>query len=113
MTIHPRTGPPLAVRRRWSARRTLIPLLVNTLLATAAVVSTPVSAVASDTGCARFGSSFDPEPIEGRSLSQAITRRVLGDSIGVWQAKWWTQGNIPGTGPDADHEPWKLIGPAN
>ncbi|MEV4760647.1 glycosyl hydrolase family 18 protein [Micromonospora sp. NPDC049559] len=31
----------------------------------------------------------------------------------VWQAKWWTQGNIPGTGPDADHEPWKLIGPAN
>ncbi|MEE6263921.1 glycosyl hydrolase family 18 protein [Plantactinospora sonchi] len=31
----------------------------------------------------------------------------------VWQAKWWTQGNIPGTGPDADHEPWRLIGPAS
>ncbi|WP_199853268.1 glycosyl hydrolase family 18 protein [Plantactinospora sp. BC1] len=31
----------------------------------------------------------------------------------VWQAKWWTQGNIPGTGPDPDHEPWRLIGPAS
>ncbi|GGK73431.1 phosphatidylinositol-specific phospholipase C domain-containing protein [Mangrovihabitans endophyticus] len=31
----------------------------------------------------------------------------------VWKAKWWTQNNIPGTGPDSDHEPWKLIGPAS
>jgi chitodextrinase len=31
----------------------------------------------------------------------------------VWRAKWWTQGNVPGTGADADHEPWKLVGPAS
>ncbi|MEU8087895.1 phosphatidylinositol-specific phospholipase C domain-containing protein [Micromonospora sp. NPDC049101] len=31
----------------------------------------------------------------------------------VWQAKWWTQGNVPGTGANADLEPWRLIGPAN
>lgn len=31
----------------------------------------------------------------------------------VWKAKWWTQNNIPGTGPDSDHEPWKLVGPAS
>ncbi|WP_203920349.1 glycosyl hydrolase family 18 protein [Rugosimonospora africana] len=31
----------------------------------------------------------------------------------IWRAKWWTQGNIPGTGVDSDHEPWKLIGPAS
>ncbi len=31
----------------------------------------------------------------------------------VWKAKWWTQNNIPGTGVDSDHEPWKLIGPAS
>lgn len=30
----------------------------------------------------------------------------------IWQAKWWTQNNIPGTGADSDHEPWKLIGMA-
>ncbi|MDB4985782.1 MAG: chitinase, partial [Myxococcaceae bacterium] len=29
----------------------------------------------------------------------------------VWRAKWWTLGNIPGSGADADHEAWKLIGP--
>jgi chitodextrinase len=31
----------------------------------------------------------------------------------VWRAKWWTQGQAPGTGADADHEAWKLVGPAS
>ncbi|WP_460915731.1 glycosyl hydrolase family 18 protein [Plantactinospora veratri] len=31
----------------------------------------------------------------------------------VWQAKWWTQGNAPGTGANPDQEPWRLIGPAS
>ncbi len=31
----------------------------------------------------------------------------------IWRAKWWTQGNVPGTGADADHEPWKYVGPAS
>ncbi|MFE3829399.1 glycosyl hydrolase family 18 protein [Streptomyces sp. NPDC059092] len=30
----------------------------------------------------------------------------------VWKAKWETKGSAPGTGADADHEPWKLIGSA-
>lgn len=30
----------------------------------------------------------------------------------VRKAKWVTKGNAPGTGADADHEPWKLIGSA-
>ncbi|WP_239009921.1 glycosyl hydrolase family 18 protein [Streptomyces sp. 769] len=30
-----------------------------------------------------------------------------------WRAKWWTQNNAPGTGPDADHEPWKDLGPTS
>ncbi|MCE6995398.1 glycosyl hydrolase family 18 protein [Saccharothrix sp. S26] len=30
----------------------------------------------------------------------------------VWKAKWETRGSAPGTGVDADHEPWKLIGDA-
>ncbi|MGV9304221.1 hypothetical protein ACWDLG_12680 [Nonomuraea sp. NPDC003727] len=28
-----------------------------------------------------------------------------------WRAKWWTRGDRPGTGADADHEPWKDLGP--
>ncbi|MEE6258076.1 phosphatidylinositol-specific phospholipase C domain-containing protein [Plantactinospora sonchi] len=31
----------------------------------------------------------------------------------VWRAKWWTQGNVPGTGATPDEEPWKLVGPAS
>ncbi|MFE3740780.1 glycosyl hydrolase family 18 protein [Streptomyces sp. NPDC059134] len=31
----------------------------------------------------------------------------------VWKAKWETKGSAPGTGADADHEPWKLIGSAS
>ncbi|MFF2363835.1 glycosyl hydrolase family 18 protein [Streptomyces sp. NPDC058122] len=30
----------------------------------------------------------------------------------VWKAKWETKGSAPGTGADADHEPWKLVGTA-
>ena len=30
----------------------------------------------------------------------------------VWKAKGETKGSAPGTGADADHEPWKLIGSA-
>jgi GH18 family chitinase len=31
----------------------------------------------------------------------------------IWRAKWWTQGNVPGTGADPDHEPWRYVGPAS
>ncbi|GAA0619718.1 glycosyl hydrolase family 18 protein [Kribbella sandramycini] len=31
----------------------------------------------------------------------------------IWKAKWQTQNSAPGTGPDPDHEPWKLIGNAS
>jgi hypothetical protein len=50
------------------------------------------------------GTVYDPtqQPIE------QTTVRYQG---GIWRAKWWTQGNVPGTGADADHEPWKYVGP--
>lgn len=31
----------------------------------------------------------------------------------VWRAKWWTQGQAPGTGATSDEEPWKYVGPAS
>lgn len=40
---------------------------------------------------------------------EAVTVKYNGK---VWQAKWWTQGNPPGTGADADREPWRYVGPA-
>lgn len=50
------------------------------------------------------GAIYDPtkQPIE------QTTVRYQGK---IWHAKWWTQGNAPGTGADADHEPWKYVGP--
>ncbi|WP_225811383.1 glycosyl hydrolase family 18 protein [Streptomyces spinosus] len=44
--------------------------------------------------------------------SQPIEQTTVKYNGKVWKAKWWTQGNAPGTGADADHEPWKLIGDA-
>ncbi|WP_422774490.1 phosphatidylinositol-specific phospholipase C domain-containing protein [Plantactinospora sp. WMMC1484] len=48
---------------------------------------------------------YDPstQPVEN------VTVKYNGN---VWRAKWWTQGNAPGTGAGPDHEPWKLVGPA-
>ncbi|MFI5734754.1 phosphatidylinositol-specific phospholipase C domain-containing protein [Kribbella sp. NPDC051587] len=45
--------------------------------------------------------------------TQAVEQVTVKYNGKVWKAKWWTQNNAPGTGPDPDHEPWKLIGPAN
>ncbi|WP_202875342.1 glycosyl hydrolase family 18 protein [Kribbella albertanoniae] len=45
--------------------------------------------------------------------TQTIEQTTVKYNGKVWKAKWWTQNNIPGTGPDPDHEPWKLIGPAS
>jgi hypothetical protein len=44
--------------------------------------------------------------------SQPIEETTVKYNGKIWKAKWWTQGNAPGTGADADHEPWKLIGDA-
>ncbi|GLY92807.1 phosphatidylinositol-specific phospholipase C domain-containing protein [Actinoplanes sp. NBRC 103695] len=45
--------------------------------------------------------------------TQTVEQTTVKYNGKVWHAKWWTQNNIPGTGADADHEPWKLIGPAS
>ena len=45
--------------------------------------------------------------------SQTVENTTVRYNGKVWKAKWWTQNNIPGTGADSDHEPWKLIGPAS
>jgi hypothetical protein len=45
--------------------------------------------------------------------TQAVEQVTVKYNGKVWKAKWWTQNNAPGTGPDPDHEPWKLIGPAS
>jgi GH18 family chitinase len=44
--------------------------------------------------------------------TQPVEAVTVVDGGKVWRAKWWTRGNRPGTGADADHEPWKLVGPA-
>ncbi|SFD43442.1 Chitinase, GH18 family [Streptomyces aidingensis] len=45
--------------------------------------------------------------------SQPVEETTVKYNGKVWRAKWWTQGNAPGTGADPDHEPWKLIGDAD
>ena len=45
--------------------------------------------------------------------TQTVEQTTVKYNGKVWKAKWWTQNNAPGTGPDPDHEPWKLIGPAS
>ncbi|MFD8644370.1 glycosyl hydrolase family 18 protein [Streptomyces zaomyceticus] len=44
--------------------------------------------------------------------SQPIEQTTVKYNGKVWKAKWETKGSAPGTGADADHEPWKLIGAA-
>ncbi len=44
--------------------------------------------------------------------SQPIEQTTVKYNGKVWKAKWETKGSAPGTGADADHEPWKLIGSA-
>ncbi|MFI2433616.1 glycosyl hydrolase family 18 protein [Streptomyces sp. NPDC018957] len=44
--------------------------------------------------------------------SQPIEQTTVKYNGKVWKAKWETRGSAPGTGVDADHEPWKLIGDA-
>ncbi|MFV6026889.1 glycosyl hydrolase family 18 protein [Streptomyces sp. NPDC056264] len=44
--------------------------------------------------------------------SQPIEQTTVTYNGKVWKAKWETRGSAPGTGSDADHEPWKLIGSA-
>ncbi|MFE1291202.1 glycosyl hydrolase family 18 protein [Streptomyces sp. NPDC058751] len=44
--------------------------------------------------------------------SQPIEQTTVKYNGKVWKAKWETKGSAPGTGADADHEPWKLIGTA-
>ncbi|TDD60595.1 chitinase [Kribbella antibiotica] len=46
-------------------------------------------------------------------VTQAVEQVTVKYNGKVWKAKWWTQNNAPGTGPDPDHEPWKLIGNAS
>ncbi|GGN48198.1 hypothetical protein GCM10010109_85170 [Actinoplanes campanulatus] len=45
--------------------------------------------------------------------SQPIEQTTVKYNGKVWKAKWETKGSAPGTGADADHEPWKLIGNAS
>ncbi|GAA4657000.1 hypothetical protein GCM10023324_02050 [Streptomyces youssoufiensis] len=45
--------------------------------------------------------------------SQPIEQTTVKYNGKVWKAKWETKGSAPGTGADADHEPWKLIGSAS
>ncbi|MGX7674715.1 phosphatidylinositol-specific phospholipase C domain-containing protein [Plantactinospora sp. DSM 117369] len=45
--------------------------------------------------------------------TQSVENVTVKYNGNIWRAKWWTQGNAPGTGADPDHEPWKLIGPAS
>jgi len=75
---------------------------VSEQLRGASVVAPPAGGCSASSWDA--GKVYDPtkQPIE------ETTVRYGGK---VWKAKWWTQNNVPGTGPDADHEPWKLIGP--
>ncbi|MFD9049453.1 glycosyl hydrolase family 18 protein [Streptomyces zaomyceticus] len=44
--------------------------------------------------------------------AQPIEQTTVKYNGKVWKAKWETKGSAPGTGADADHEPWKLIGNA-
>ncbi|MFC5662563.1 glycosyl hydrolase family 18 protein [Kitasatospora misakiensis] len=44
--------------------------------------------------------------------SQPIEQTTVKYNGKVWKAKWETKGSTPGTGADADHEPWKLVGSA-
>ncbi|KOV66845.1 hypothetical protein ADL01_25210 [Streptomyces sp. NRRL WC-3618] len=44
--------------------------------------------------------------------SQPIEQTTVTYNGKVWKAKWETKGSAPGTGADADQEPWKLIGSA-
>lgn len=45
--------------------------------------------------------------------SQPIEQTTVKYNGKVWKAKWETKGRAPGTGADADHEPWKLVGSAS
>ncbi|GAA0383764.1 hypothetical protein Acor_80440 [Acrocarpospora corrugata] len=45
--------------------------------------------------------------------TQTIQQTTVTYNGKIWKAKWWTQGNTPGTGTDPNNEPWKLVGPAS
>ncbi|MFC6081732.1 phosphatidylinositol-specific phospholipase C domain-containing protein [Sphaerisporangium aureirubrum] len=45
--------------------------------------------------------------------TQTVQQTTVTYNGKIWKAKWWTQGNAPGTGTDPDNEPWKLVGPAS
>ncbi|GAB3837450.1 hypothetical protein GCM10028799_76610 [Kribbella italica] len=70
--------------------------------------STPASPPAGGCSAPTWVSSMTYDP--AKQPVEDVTVKYNGN---VWKAKWSTQGHIPGTGTDPDHEPWKLIGPAS
>lgn len=69
----------------------------------------PTPATPPEGGCS--ASDWDPTKVYDPS-SQPIEETTVKYNGKIWKAKWWTQGDAPGTGADPDHEPWKLIGDA-
>jgi len=91
---------------------------VNTTLKIAGTTYTPVSenirgaTTASPPAGGCSAPAWNAATIYNPS-SQTVEQVTVKYDNKVWRAKWWTQGNIPGTGPDPDHEPWKYVGPAS
>ncbi|WP_369360880.1 chitinase C-terminal domain-containing protein [Streptomyces sp. cg2] len=64
-----------------------------------------------DTGC--YAPAGTPPRHTTRPATQSHEDVTVKCNGHYCRAKWWTQNNAPGTGPDADHEPWKDLGPAS
>lgn len=69
----------------------------------------PTPATPPEGGCS--APDWDPTKIYNPA-SQPVEEITVKYNGKIWKAKWWTQGDAPGTGADPDNEPWKLIGDA-